>query len=269
MENYADDGAAVLSKDNIASTDNLIATAIKDMPESAIAGIMPVMKTRGPATRWVEPYYQDDKFELIARDAGMDDNSNVYRLPITCVAVDDIRRNYTPEAFKELIQGWALFLRHKRQRKQLVEILTSPVVANLPAISTTSNYETLTEDKLESIRSQVVEAIQDLMKRFQLSEMDFSVIGPYKVAFAILEIQSRVPGKIHFLGEDEIDDIYVFPTGTVNASRSGLALFEYADSFQRAYDDSGNEVWFYHNRSRIALNPIHEREPIINRIELT
>lgn len=270
MENYILDGAAVLSKDDIAGTENLIATAIETLPQSSVAQIMPVTKARGPASKWVEPYFSDDKIELVARDVIMDDDNSQKRLSFSCVAADDLRKMYTNDAFVKLIQSWILMRKHKRQRDQLIELLQGPEVQAIPFSSVGPSVQNITEDKLEQIKSNIISAIHSLNKRFQLDKIDFSVVGPYEISYAVLEIQNIIKDRLHFMGDDRLDSIYVFPTGTTGMSRAGFAIFDYADTIQKTYDsNSGEEVFFVYNRSKVALNPINIKEPIIEKISLT
>ena len=57
METYQNGANAVLSQLDGETTDNLIASAIKTLPKSAVAEVMPVVKTKGPTSQWVEPYF--------------------------------------------------------------------------------------------------------------------------------------------------------------------------------------------------------------------
>lgn len=269
MENYADLGAIVLSRDDIGGTDNLIATAIETMPASAIAGIMPVTKPRGPSSKWIEPNFYDDKFELLAREVNMDDENVMTRLPISCRAVDNLKSTYSPDAFINIIQQWALRLKHNRQRSQFLELINLPSIQTLPVSVQGPNIVQMNEDKIELLKSQIIQCIQILMKRFQFSDIDFSICGPFEAAFAVLELQTKLPGKIHFMGDESLDHVYVFPTGTTGMSRAAFALFDYADTFRRTTDyESGEDVWFFFNRSRVALNPIHDVRSMIEKISL-
>lgn len=269
FENYAMNGAATLSYDNQATTDNLITSAIEAMPASAVGGIMPISKTRGPTSQWVEPWYAEDKLELVTTPVTMDDKDSMRKLSFTCVAADNLRRTYTPEAFASLVQNWVLFHKHARQRRQLINLLKSDAIASMPAFATAPTLEDMTKDKIEELRTQIMHCIVDLAKDFQLDEMDFSIVAPYSAAWAILDLQSRIPSKIHAMYDDTITDIYVFPTGTANMSRAGFALFEYADSIQKGTDSvSGEEIFFVYNRSAVVLNPIHARHPIVRTIKI-
>lgn len=269
FENYFLDGAATLSRDNQATTDNLITSAIENMPASAVAGVMPITKTRGPTSQWVEPWYAEDKLELVSTPVAMDTGDSKKRLAFTCVAADNLRMTYTPEAFTKLVTNWVLFYKHNRQRKQLIDLLKSDAIASMPAFATAPVLENMTKDKIEELRTQIMHCIVDLAKDFQLGDMDYSIVAPYHAAWAILDLQSRIPGKIHAMYDDTITDIYVFPTGTVNMSRAGFALFEYADTIQRAVDSaSGEESYFIYNRSAVILNPIHQKHPIVRTIKI-
>lgn len=269
MENYVLDGAAVLSKDNIATTDNLIATALETMPTSAVAGILPVVKSRGPSSIWVEPWYLEDKVELIRRDIILDDNTPVRRLSFSCVAADDLRSIYQPQAFTNLVQGWLLSAKHRKQRAQLEALLKSPEITAVPYYADGPDVTSLTDDHVELLKSQIMAVIEGILRDFQLSEMEMSIVGPYACSFAVLELQTRLPGKIHFMGTDQVDDLYVFPTGTSNMSRAAFALFDYSGTVQRTVDSTnGEEVYFFHDRSAIGLNPIHQKEPMVRRISL-
>ena len=274
MENYVLDGAMVLSKDNIAGTDNLITSAIENMPISAVAGIMPVSKTRGPASQWVEPFYKvddngDNKIIMVSTPVVLDEEPTRQRLTFSCLAADELRRTYTPEAFTHLVQNWVSWYRNSKHRKQLSELLKSPAIAGLPYNAAGPGLIDITDDKVEAVKNQIIHCITSLSKRFQLGDMHFSVVGPYEAAWSVLEVQNKVPGKLHFMGDDTLDDLYIFPTGTHNMSRAGFVLFDYADAIQRTHDSSsGEEVYFIYNRSRVVLNPIHRLSPIVEKVKL-
>lgn len=269
MENYIDIGAAVLSKDDIAGTDNVLASALETIPKSAVGDIMPVTKPRGPQSRWVEPNFEDDKFELLARQVDMDDSENLQRLAFSCRVFEDLKHMYTTEALVNMVQTWALRIKHNKQRKQLLDLINSPPIQNLPVTVNGPSVVNMNEDKIELLKTQIIQCIHILMKRFQFSDIEFSVIGPFESAFAVLELQTKMPGKIHFMGDDSLDHVYVFPTGTTGMSRAAFTVFDYADTFRRTVDsESGQEVWFFLNRSKVALNPIHDKLPIIEKISL-
>lgn len=269
MENYAQGANAVLSNPDIATTDTLVLSAIESTPKSAVAGIMPVIKAKGPSVRWVEPIYKEDKIVMKGREIYMDDEKSRMRLEFSFTAADDLRHLYSPDAFKNIIQNWVLWFKHQRQMEQLLEILNSPAVASLPYSAQGALTLSITDDNVELLKTQIMVAITSLMKAFQFSDMDYSIVAPFEIAFIALELQAKIPGKIHFMGCDEVKDIYVFPTGTTNSSRAGFALFDYADTAQLTHDpQTGEEIYFIFSRSRVALNPIHEDSPVIRKIEL-
>ena len=270
MENYVNDGAAVLSKDNIASIDEMIVTAVARLPASAVVDIMPITKTAGPSIYWIEPWYQENKIKLISTTLAMDDNASQRRLSFTAHAAENLRHVYTPESFTKTVQNWVMWYKFERQRKQLIDILTGPVISLLTPITLGINLaDNATQDETNAVESAIMQAITSLRRRFKLGDMDFSVVGPYEISWAVLQLQAKIPGKIHYMGDDTIDKVYVFPTGSGNMSRAGFGLFEYADTIQSAYDsDTGEEVYFYYNRSVVALNPVHTAEPIVEVISL-
>lgn len=274
MENYILDGAAVLSKDDIAGTDSLIASALDEMPSSAVAGIMPITKIQGPTSQWVEPYFGgdplDSRVELLSTQVIMDDDMTQKRLEFGCATAEDIRRMYTPEGFKSIVRGWMLFHKHSRQRTQLEELLMSSAVDNLPFLASGASLVDITDDAVESIKAKILYCITALLKNHQLGTMDFSVVGPFEASWPVLEVQTKVPGMLHFMGSDKLKHIYVFPTGTEDMSRAGVGLFEYADVCQRTTDSTtGEELYLFYNRSNVVLNPIHTKEPMVAKISLS
>ena len=114
-----------------------------------------------------------------------------------------------------------------------------------------------------------MQAITSLERRFKLGKMDYSIVGPYTARWPVFELQGVCPDKLHFLGDDTLDKIYIFPTGTGTMARAGFASFEHADTILQAYDpENADEIYFYFCRSAVALNPVHKKEPIVEVINL-
>ena len=274
MENYSMGGAAVLSKDNLASTESVIAAAIEAIPYSAIANIIPVTDIKSSSTYWVEPSFSVDGIKLISEVVNLDGEDKPARLSFTVIAAEDLRKTYTPEAFKNLVQSWVLSYKFNRQRNQLIDLLLSPAV-NIPSMTTPIDLLMASEDEVSSIKSSIMHAIMSIDRRFKFGLMSYSIVGPFEISWLVLELQSLVPGKIHFMGDERIKDIFVFPTGTKSQSGSGyygaaFSLFEFKDTLQATYDSTyGEEVFFYYNRSKVALNPIHAKERIVEVIKLS
>lgn len=269
MNDYPLSGAAVLSYDNIAGTDNLIASAIELMPSSAVNNIVPVAKVKGPASTWVEPLYEKDKIKLVKTPIQIGENRQ--RLEFTTDAMENLRHTYQPENVLKIIQGWVKNHKYENQAEQLMQILESPEFRNLDSFGNpiTINPQ-MTDDVVEIVKARITAVVTAITRDWKIGEMDFSVVGPYEVAWAVLDLQTKVPGKIHFMGDDKATSIYVFPTGTDNTSRAGFCYFEYSDEVMRTLDpDSGDEVYFLFNRAKMVVNPIHTpQKPLIRRIGL-
>lgn len=268
MENYILDGAAVLN-DNIAPIDEMIVTAVETMPNSAIADIMPVAKLQGPSGYWIEPWFTTDKIMLLQDTVQVDDNSNRYRLEFTTNSAEKLRSTYSPDAFTKLVQSWCLNLKYERQRKQLIDILKGPLITAGLDIANGADLNIASQDEVESVKSAIMQAITSLERRFKLGKMDYSIVGPYTARWPVFELQGVCPDKLHFLGDDTLDKIYIFPTGTGTMARAGFASFEHADTILQAYDpENADEIYFYFCRSAVALNPVHKKEPIVEVIDL-
>lgn len=279
MENYAFNNAATLSLRDVETTDNLISSALETLPKSAVAQILPVVKTKGPTSQWVEPFYNlranpavnlgedlDGSLKLVSRSVEIFNNRK--RLGLTSETVEDIMKMYTPEGFKTLIRNWFMFHKNAQQRADLISILKSPEVDGVPPEATVPNMKNvLTDDNSKIIQTRILQAISDLQKDFQLQNVAFSIVAPYEFAFAILSLQNQFRGMINVMYDDSIEKLYIFPTGDNNLSRAGLAIFEFADNIQRSYDsETGEEVYFGFNRSKVVLNPIHQLHPIVRNI---
>lgn len=266
MENYQLAGAAVLSYDNIETTDNLIASAIKSLPKSAVTAVMPVVKTKGPTSQWVEPFYKDDKFELLSVPVNMFTEHNKRKsLRLSCNAVQDLVRMYTPESLDAIVQSWIMFHKNKQQRDELVEILQSPEVSLPAEHQVTLGNE---EDIFEILQDRIYQVIAKIKTDYQLGDTHFSVVGPNGVLYAASRMQ-YYNDKIHVMTDDRLKKVYVFPTGDGAMTRAGIGLFEYADEYQRTHDSTTGDLcyWIY-NRSNIVVNPCHKENPIIRNIDL-
>lgn len=275
METYQDGANAVLSQLDGETTDNLIASAIKTLPKSAVAEVMPVVKTKGPTSQWVEPYYdtynKTGKIELLSSPVSMYDISNTRKnMVFSSNAVEDIIRMYTPEAFSSTLHGWILFQKNFQQRDELVKVLQSAEVSGIPASATIpAVVNTTQEDVYEYIQDQVMRVIAEISKDYQLGNVHFSVVGPYSIAYPMMRLQSHM-GRIHYMCDDRLDHIYIFPTGDAAMSRAGLSIFEYADEVQKAVDsETGDLSYWVYNRSIIIVNPCHKRKPIIRNIKVS
>lgn len=270
MENYVGT-SGTLSAEHVETTDNLIASAIKTVPKSAIAAILPVVKTKGPTSQWVEPWFAEDKLELLSSPISMfiDDNSR-RNLRFSCNAVEDIARMYTPEAFTSTVHGWVLFHKNKRQRAELIKLLRTPDIANVPAdASIPSLRDPLSDDNSKIIQTRVLQVINDLKKDFQLGDTHFSVVAPYEMGYALTQLSLALGHKLHILYDDEVTKMYIFPTGEGDLSRAGIGLFEYADEVQKAVDpETGDLAYWIYNRSMLAINPVHKKNPIVRNLEL-
>ena len=275
MENYALGQNAVLSILDGETTDNLIASAIKTLPKSAVAEVMPVVKTKGPTSQWVEPYYDTKdttgKIELLSSPVSMYDASNIRKNMIfSSNAAEDLMRMYTPEAFTSTLHNWILFQKNTQQRDELVKVLQSPLVSGVSENATIPNVvNTTQEDVYEFIQDQVMRVIAQIEKDYQLGNVHFSVVGPYDIAYPMMRLKSQM-GNIHFMCDDRLERIYVFPTGDSAMSRAGLSIFEYADEVQKAVDpETGDLSYWAYNRSVIVVNPCHIRKPIIRNIKVS
>jgi hypothetical protein len=272
METYQNGANAVLSQIDGETTDNLIASAIKTLPKSAVAEVMPVVKTKGPTSQWVEPYYntydKTGKIELLSSPVSMYDISNTRKnMVFSSNAVEDLIRMYTPEAFNSTLHGWILFQKNSQQRDELVKVLQSPEVSGVPASATIpAIVNTTQEDVYEFIQDQVMRVIAEIEKDYQLGSVHFSVVGPYSIAYPMMRLKSHM-NRIHYMCDDRLDRIYIFPTGDAAMSRAGLSIFEYADEVQKAIDsETGDLSYWVYNRSIIIVNPCHKRKPIIRNI---
>lgn len=269
MEHYDLSGQATLSLENVETTDNLIATAIKTMPSSAVAGILPVVKTKGPTSQWVEPLYLADKVKFVSSPVTMFIEGNTRkRLSFTSNAVENLTHMYTPQSVVDTLQRWIAFFKNAQQREDIIGVLNSPEVqANAP--QQTIDLTTNIEDKFELVQDAVVREIVAIKKDYQMGSNHFSVVAPYAAAYAIEGITRKTNFKVHTMFDDRLDKIYVFPTGDETASRAGLTLFEYADEWQRAIDsETGELVYWIYNRSSVVLNPCHKETPIVRSIQL-
>lgn len=267
MENYQLGGSAVLSYDNIETTDNLIASAIKSLPKSAVTAVMPVVKTKGPTSQWVEPYYKDDKFELLSAPVTMFTDGNTRKhLRLSCNALQDLVRMYTPESLDAIVQGWISFHKNKQQRDEFVELLQTPEVSGIPAEHSIALANE--EDFFEILQDKIYQVIARIKTEYQLGETHFSVVGPYSIMYAATRMQ-YFNDKIHVMCDDRLKKVYVFPTGDSAMTRAGVGLFEYADEYQRSNDSTTGDLcyWIY-NRSNIVVNPCHKETPIIRNIDL-
>lgn len=271
MEHYSNDGAATLSLYHGSDTDNLIASAIKTLPKSAVAEIMPVVKTKGPTSQWVEPWYVDDKIKLVSTPISMFAESNKRKhISFSAEALDKICRTYTPEGFTHVVHNWVLFQKNKQQRNELVQLLKSPEINGVPADGNIPNLkDPLSEDNSKLIQTRILAVMNDIKKDFQLGNAHFSVVAPYELGFAMTQLQITLKDKIHVMFDDTVDKVYVFPTGERDLSRAGFAIFEYADEHQKAIDpETGESVFWVYNRSQIAVNPLHQEHPIIRNLTI-
>lgn len=275
METYQDGANAVLSQLDGETTDNLIASAIKTLPKSAVAEVMPVVKTKGPTSQWVEPYFDTHnptgKIEFLSSPVDMYDVSNTRKnMRFTSNAVEDLVRMYTPEAFSATLHGWVLFQKNSQQRDELVKVLQSPEVSGVPENATIPNVvNTTQEDVYEFIQDQVMRVIAEIEKDYQLGNVHFSVVGPYDIAYPMMRLKAQM-GRLHYMCDDRLDRIYVFPTGDAAMSRAGLSIFEYADEVQKAIDsETGDLSYWVYNRSIIIVNPCHKHKPIIRNIKVS
>ena len=275
METYQDGANAVLSQLDGETTDNLIASAIKTLPKSAVAEVMPVVKTKGPTSQWVEPYFDTynptGKIEFLSSPVDMYDISNTRKnMRFTSNAVEDLVRMYTPEAFSATLHGWVLFQKNSQQRDELVKVLQSPEVSGVPTNATIPNVvNTTQEDVYEFIQDQVMRVIAEIEKDYQLGNVHFSVVGPYDIAYPMMRLKAQM-GRLHYMCDDRLDRIYVFPTGDAAMSRAGLSIFEYADEVQKAIDsETGDLSYWVYNRSIIIVNPCHKLKPIIRNIKVS
>lgn len=272
MESYVLDGSATLSQVHGETTDNLIFSAIEKLPASAVAEIMPVVKTKGPTSQWVEPWYTKDKFEMVSTSVSMFEEHNTRKhLEISANAVDDIRRMYSDEAFQKSIQNWILFNKNNIQRSVLIKLLKSAEVDSIPADANIPNLkQPLVEDDSKIIQTRILQVINDLTKDFQLSSKEhFSVVAPYELGYALTQLQLTLRERLHILYDDDISKVYVFPTGSNRLDRAGLAIFEYADEIQKAINpQTGDYNYWVYCRSNIIANPVHKKHPIIRNISI-
>lgn len=269
METYSNGANAVLSIPDGETTDNLIASALKSLPKSAVGAVMPVVKTKGPTSQWVEPFYNKNKLELLSNPVTMYLESNERKhLTITSNAVEDLIRMYTPEAYVPMVASWMLYHKNIQQRDELVKVLQSPEVDGLPADSHIPEVANATqEDVYEFIQDKILQSMEAIKKDYQLGDVHFSVVGPYAVAYPVTRLAQT--HKVHFMTDDRLKKIYVFPTGSSMMDRAGLGLFEYADETQKAVDpDSGDLSYWFYNRSTIVVNPCHKRLPLIRNITM-
>lgn len=270
METYITT-SATLSLDNIETTDNLIASAIKTIPKSAVASIMPVVKTKGPTSQWVEPWFNEDKLELVSTPVSVFEKQNERRnIRFSSNALEDICRIYTPEAFTSLVHSWVLFQKNKKQRDELVQLLESPEVKGVtPEASIPSLRDPLSQDDSKIIQTRVIQAINDIQKDFQLGEVHFSIAAPYEMGYALSLLKLTFKEKIHIFYDERLTKVYIFPTGDSDMSRAGLSVFEYSDEIQKSIDpETGDLAYWVYSRSKIAINPIHQKHPIIRNLEL-
>lgn len=260
-------GSAVLSFDDIATTDNLIASAITTLPKSAVGAVLPVVKTKGPTSQWVEPFYEGDKLRLVSSPVTMFTESNEHKsLRLTCNAVQDLMRMYSPESLDSTVKGWIMFHKNTQQRNQLIELLQSPEISGIPAESQV--VETPNEDFFEIVQYHIYSAIAKIKTDYQLGDTHFSVVGPNKITYSVTRMQ-YYSDKIHFMADDRLNKIYVFPTGDSAMTRAGIGLFEYADEYQRSTDpETGDLCYWIYNRSSIVVNPCHSIKPLVRNIDI-
>ena len=271
MENYLNGANAVLSLPDGETTDNLIASAITSLPKSAVAAVMPVVKTKGPTSQWVEPYFDTKgKIELLSSPVSMYEVSNTRKnMVFSSNAAEDLARMYTPEAFSSTLHNWVLFQKNIQQRDELVRVLQSPEVSGIAPNAVIPNVvNTTQEDVYEFIQDQVLRVVSQIKKDYQLGDVHFSVVGPYDIAYPMMRLESMFK-KLHVMCDDRLDRIYVFPTGDNAMSRAGLAIFEYADEVQKAVDpDTGDLSYWVYNRSTIQINPCHKKLTLIRNIQV-
>lgn len=272
MENYNLGQNAVLSTVDGETTDNLIASAIGKLPNSAVSAIMPVIKTKGPTSQWVEPYYHKDKLEMVSTPVSMfDDQTQNERksLKISCNAVEDLMRMYRPESYNAIIQQWITFHKNTQQRDNLVRVLQSNEVSGNQADFDVQGIQDQNEDVFEILQDRISRCMTQIKKDYQLSDVQFSVVGPYSITYSIKRLENWFKVKINAMYDDRLDRVYVFPSGNSSADRAGLTLFEYADEYQKSNDfDTGDTVYWIYNRSSIVVNPCHAKTPIIRSIQL-
>lgn len=272
MQNYALGANAVLSTLDGETTDNLIASAIDTLPKSAVSAVMPVVKTKGPTSQWVEPYYTNNKLQILASPVTMyNETSNRKNIRFSCNAVEDIMRMYKPESFMHTLHNWILFQKNSKQRDELVKVLQSAEVDGIAPDSEVNGLINPTvEDNYEIAIQKIMETMARIQKDHQLGDVPFSVCGPYELLYPVYRANSWMrQDRINFFGDDRLTKIYVFPTGDNHASRAGLCLFEYADEVQKSLDsETGDLSYWVYSRSTIVVNPIHSKTPLIRNITI-
>lgn len=184
--------------------------------------------------------------------------------------MEDIARMYTPEAFTSLVHNWILFQKNKKQRDELVTLLESPVVRNVPAeAEIPSSRDSLSDDNSRIIQTRILQAINDIQKDFQLGDVHFSVCSPYEMGYALSQLKLLLRERLHIFYDDRLTKVYIFPTGENDMGRAGLSVFEYSDEVQKALDsETGDLAYWVYNRSTILINPVHSKHPIIRNLKL-
>lgn len=264
MEKYTNSGAATLSQIDSGLTDEVLLTALNNLPASLVTRVMPRAKVKGPTSQWIEPYYDGEKYELLTANVDVFNYDFNTALKVTNDAMIDTFRQYSEESFKSIVKSWALFNKNKLQTKKFIDILKTkfvglPVTGVLPNLANASSQNDLVE-----VKKQIIKAYYDLKNELQLATSGLGIAGPNELAYMVDGLAQELGINTSTFFHKDLDKVYVFVTGEYNTlSRATFALFEYQDVTQKITNPFGDIAHVFLNRAAIMINPLHVKIPMV------